>query len=170
MKPRWDITTWIKEDSNNDVWFTTMFDLYALPDDFPGYAEAQQAAAPCKKVAELEKKLSEDINCPRFIPYIQLHEFEALLLADPSKLDWEFLEHEKAIQSLVHLMRDRNPEEINDGEATAPSKRIIAAIPDYEGRKASSGPIVASKIGLATLRKRCRHFADWVTRLEGLQR
>ena len=165
-KPRWDITAWMKQDSNTDARFTSMFDLYALPEDFPGYAEAKREVDPYSKVARLEERLAEDISDPRFIPYIQLHEFEALLLADPRKLDWEFLEHGAAIESLVKLTEDRNPEEIDDGETTAPSKRIIAAIPEYEGRKPSAGPIVAEKIGLATLRERCRHFDDWVTRLE----
>ena len=32
-----DITNWIKEDQNSDARFTTMFDLYGLPESFPGY-------------------------------------------------------------------------------------------------------------------------------------
>lgn len=31
-----DIAAWMKEDKNPDARFTTMFDLYALPEDFPG--------------------------------------------------------------------------------------------------------------------------------------
>ena len=34
--------------------------------------------------------------------------------------------------------------------------------------KASAGPIVAGKIGLANLRFRCRHFGEWIDQLEGL--
>ena len=59
--------------------FTTMFDLYALPDDFPGYEAAQAIAEPYARVASLETAFAEAINDGRFIPYIQLHEFEALL-------------------------------------------------------------------------------------------
>ncbi len=61
-----------------------------------------------------------------------------------------------------------NPELINDGPDTAPSKRIIAEIPEYEGMKSSAGPIVAEKIGLASLQTRCRHFGDWINQLEDL--
>lgn len=55
-----------------------------------------------------------------------------------------------------------NPELIDDGAYTAPSKRIIAEIAEYAGNKATSGPLVAEKIGMATLCERCRHFAEWI--------
>jgi len=169
VKPKKDLTMWMREErSHSNVWFTTMFDLYALPQDFPGHEQASREADPYGKVAKLEEELGKDIGSHRFIPYIQLHEFETLILADPTKLHWEFLEHDKAIQSLVDLSADRNPEEINDGEMTAPSKRIIHVIPEYEKRKASAGPIVAEKIGLPTLRQRCGHFSEWLDRLESL--
>ena len=35
-----DITRLLKQDRNPDTRFTTMFDLYALPTDFPGYPNA----------------------------------------------------------------------------------------------------------------------------------
>ncbi len=37
-----DLVRWMREDQNNDAFFSTMFDLYALPDDFPAYAAAQR--------------------------------------------------------------------------------------------------------------------------------
>lgn len=163
-----DICTWMKEDRNPDVRFTTMFDLYALPIDFPGYADAQSQTDPYCRVAVLEEALATDINGElndmRFIPYVQLHEFESLILADPRQLDCEFLEHDEAIQRLVDMVAREggNPELIDDGATTAPSKRIIAEIAEYEGNKSTSGPLVAGKIGMAILRERCRHFAEWV--------
>ena len=78
-----DIRAWLKEDKHTECRFTTMFDLYALPDDFPGYAEAMSTSDPYDRVGILEQKMAEDIGDSRFIPYIQLHEFEALILADP---------------------------------------------------------------------------------------
>jgi hypothetical protein len=168
-----DICAWMKEDRNRDVRFTTMFDLYGLPEDFPGYAEAGTAPNSYQRVMILEKALAADINGElndkRFIPYIQLHEFEALILADPQQLEWEFLEHDRPIRRLVDMVAREggNPELIDDGENTAPSKRIIAEIAEYEGRKATSGPLVAAKIGIPTLLQRCRHFGEWV---EGLVR
>jgi len=163
-----DICAWMKEDRNPDVRFTTMFDLYALPKDFPGYDEAYRETDPYRRVSMLEEALAADINGElndlRFIPYIQLHEFEALILADPQQLEWEFLEHEKPIQHLIDMVANEgsNPELIDDGENTAPSKRIIAEIAEYAGNKATSGPLVAGKIGMPTLCERCRHFAEWI--------
>ena len=61
-----------------------------------------------------------------------------------------------------------SPELIDDGEQSAPSKRIIHEIPEYEGMKASAGPLIAEKIGLETLRVKCRHFGAWVSRMERL--
>jgi hypothetical protein len=90
-----------------------------------------------------------------------------LILADPKQLNWEFLEHDRPIQQLVEMVENEggNPELINDGVNTAPSKRIIAQIPEYEGNKATSGPLVAGKIGVPTLCKRCRHFEQWIENL-----
>jgi len=119
----------------------------------------------------LEDALSADINGEfndaRFVPYIQLHEFEALILADPKQLDWEFLEHDRQIQCLIDMVAREggNPELIDDGEYTAPSKRIIREIAEYAGNKAISGPLVAGKIGMATLCERCPHFAKWIEKL-----
>jgi hypothetical protein len=167
-----DICAWMKEDRNPDVRFTTMFDLYALPKDFPGYDKAQKETDPYRRVAILEQALEADINGElndaRFLPYIQLHEFEALILADPKQLVWEFLEHDTPIQRLVDMVAKEggNPELIDDGETTAPSKRIISEIPEYAGNKATSGPIVVCKIGILTLRSRCPHFAQWLDKLE----
>lgn len=39
LKAQRDIILWTKQDKNADVRFTTMFDLYGLPTDFPGYNE-----------------------------------------------------------------------------------------------------------------------------------
>jgi hypothetical protein len=167
-KARLDIVQWMKENDNTDSFFTTMFDLYALPEDFPGYAEALRETDCYRRAAVLEKAMEDDLAHRRFVPYIQLHEFEALLLADPSSLRSEYLEHEAGIAQLIALTASRNPEEINDGPDTAPSKRIILQIPAYRHQKASVGPLVAAKIGLETLRRRCHPFNDWVTRLESL--
>lgn len=88
--PRLDIVTWLKQDAG--AYCTTMFDLYALPEDSPGVGEAVPGS-PRERVAHLERAFSEDVGAVlpdgarRFIPYLQLHEFEALLFADIEKLD-----------------------------------------------------------------------------------
>lgn len=164
VKAKNDILSWLKEDRSQGCRFTTMFDLYALPPDFPGYAQAKKQADPYMRVERLESALAEDLNDTRFVPYIQLHEFESLILADPQKLDWEYMEHDEPINNLTHMVGTHNPELINDGPETAPSKRIIREIPEYD--KVGAGVLVTEKIGLETLRGKCPHFAQWLTSLE----
>lgn len=169
--PRKDINQWMKEDNNPDVRFTTMFDLYGLPEDFPGYDEVGRPMNAYERVGRLEAALREDISDHRFIPYIQLHEFEALLFSCPRKLESQFYDRGDEIQRLVKIASDfDSPELIDDGRDTAPSKRIIGEIPEFGSRKVSAGPIVAEKIGLSGLRSKCKHFGEWLDRLEALNR
>ena len=164
QKARTDIVTWLKEDHQPQCRFTTMFDLYALPDDFPGWTDAVKLKDPYEKVALLEEMLGKDIEDRRFIPYIQLHEFEALILANPQHLDWEYFEHDLPINNLLKLVGLENPELINDGHQTAPSKRILKEIPEYD--KVTAGVSVVQKIGITALRLKCRHFSEWLQKLE----
>ncbi|HEX2080416.1 MAG TPA: DUF4276 family protein [Longimicrobium sp.] len=164
-----DLQRWMAED--RDAVFTTMLDLYALPKDFPGFADAARLADPYARVRHLEQALAADIGQHRLIPHIQLHEFEALLLSDPAKFDWQYIEHDPAIARLVELAnRFPSPELIDDGETTAPSKRIIDEIPEYAYQKATAGPLIARQIGIETMRARCPHFAEWLAALEALDR
>ncbi|HET6384815.1 MAG TPA: DUF4276 family protein [Armatimonadota bacterium] len=164
-----DLELWMRQDNNPDAWFTTMVDLYGYPRDAPGYDEAGKIGDPVLRVKRLEEALGEDLGHRRFVPYLQLHEFEALLLADPQALDRVFMDHGPAIRRLCKMVVVYTSSElIDDGEATAPSKRIITEIPEYEGRKASAGPLVAAKIGLPKLCASCPHFAEWLGVLEKL--
>lgn len=173
-KLRGDLIRWMRQDRHPECWFTTMIDLYGLKrlqDEFPGLRESHREQDPHRRIGILEQAFAKDIQHPRFIPYLQLHEFEALLLADPQKLDGEFIDRSDGIARLVHLASAfESPELIDDGEDTSPSHRIIQVIPEYRDRKASAGPLVAARIGLPMLRRRCSHFAEWVDRLERLGR
>lgn len=164
-----DIKRWLSEDQNTDAFFTTMFDLYALPRDFPGFDAASEEADPYERVARLERSLAEDIGDRRFIPYIQLYEFEALLLADPTAFACYYDQHKRQIAKLVTLCGEADsPELINDGRDTAPSKRIGKQIPEYLSAKPTAGPIIAAHIGVDVIRAKCPHFSEWLSRLEAL--
>lgn len=164
-----DLCSWMRQDDHPEVCFTTMFDLFALPTDFPGYEAARCMGDPYLRVAALEQALAEDITHPRFFPYIQLHEFEALLLSDPGTFGLEFVGREDAIENLRRMSEAyTSPELIDDGQDTAPSKRIIKELPDYAGKKASAGPVIAKAIGLETMKAKCAHFREWLRRLEAL--
>lgn len=166
------IQRWLKQEHGNDVYFTTMFDMYRLPQSFPGYVRAVATKDKYARVEALEGAFADDLKDPRFIPYLQLHEFEAILFADPSALARYYTDapgRDRKVQALGRLAEEfGNPELIDDGQQTAPSKRIIAQFPDYEDRKPTVGPIIAEAIGLEVIRSKCRHFNEWLTKLENL--
>jgi hypothetical protein len=123
-------------------------------------------------LADLIAEMGSSFDPKHFLPYVQLHEFEALAFADVQKLasvtsplgrrSTEYLA--KKFQEIVEQAGD--PEAINDNYATCPSRRIAANAPAY--RKRLHGPIVTGRIGLAVLRKQYQHFASWIDRLEAI--
>lgn len=143
---------------------TTMFDLYALPTDFPGRnADGwRQLRCGADKAAMIEQAMSLDLGLSNFLPYLQVHEFEALLFVAPEHFaTWA----DTAVVRQLTLAIE--PEAINDGPQTAPSKRIKAAMPGYQ--KPLHGPLIACDIGLDAMRARCPHFANWLACLDALK-
>jgi hypothetical protein len=164
-----DIIRRLKEDKSGDVFLSTMIDLYALPDDFPGTDASKCEQDPYFRVERIEQALAADIGDPRFIPYVQLHEFEAVLFADTDKIAMYYEKQVREVEQLkVDVASFRSPELIDDGRHTAPSKRIAALIPVYAEEKTTAGPIIAAAIGLATIRNKCPHFDAWLQKLETL--
>lgn len=58
------------------------------------------------------------------------------------------------------------PELINNGLETAPSKRILHVIPDYD--KVTAGVDSLKQVGIEKLMAKCSHFAEWVGKMEGM--
>lgn len=170
-----DLNKWIDEvsrKSNETHYFTTMFDWYALPNDFPGYEDASHIQDPYMQVENIEESFFADINNALFIPYIQLHEFEALLFCDISKLSKDYPNSKRKIIELTQVITKYkgNPELINSSEATAPSKRIINALKGkYHYNKPKSGVAVTASIGLDGLRSKCSHFDSWLKKIEQIE-
>lgn len=165
-----DILRFLSQEKGRDVFFTTMIDLYAIHADLPGLAEAEKLRhMPAKRVQALEQAFADDIQDDRFVPYIQLHEYEAYLFSDPTWFGYFYDRHERQIAALKVIADSYvTPELIDDGPDTAPSKRIIAELPDYEDAKSAVGPQVAELIGLNAIRGKCPHFAAWLAQLEKL--
>ena len=152
---------------DSDTFVTTMFDFYALPTDTPGYQDMASLTDPYKKILGIEKAMfdSEKLTKPVYIPYIQLHEFEALLFSNLDILADAYFEYD--ITPLKTCLAEKqNPELINNGAETAPSKRIIKCIPDYD--KVTMGVSVLEKIGVDTLCKTCKHFSEWIGKIKKL--
>lgn len=168
---RKDILCWIKQDKDQDLYFTTMFDFYGLENlskntPFPGLQESENEADPYRHVGIIEKAFKDDINHHRFIPYIQLHEFEALLFSSPEILGK--IVPSKDVANEIKAIADEfeTPEKINNSTQTAPSKRILKLLDTYQ--KVLHGVLAAQQIGLETIRQKCPHFNDWVAELENL--
>ena len=165
-----DILRFLKQEKGTNVFFTTMIDLYAIHHNLPGLAEAEiMRQNPMKRVEFLEKSFADEINDRRFIPYIQLHEYEAYLFSDPTCFESLYDNCSDEVEELKTISDSyETPELINDSKETAPSKRIIAQFPDYEGAKSTVGPLLAESIGLEVIRNKCPHFNSWLLRLESL--
>lgn len=149
-----------------DILVTTFIDFFRLKTDFPKFAEAQSIQNKIQRVDFLEQALAEVIDNFRFIPYIQLHEFEGLLFA--SKDGFEFLPDLKQtnLNSLLLAVDEKeNPEELNDGELTAPSKRLERLIPGFDKNKPFYGGIIAEVNTINPVLDRCVRFKTWVNTL-----
>ena len=170
-----DITRHLLADAG--CFSTTMVDYYALPATgpkaWPGRAIAKDLPHTGKAQA-VESAVAQDIstclNVPlqfmRFIPYVVMHEFEALLFSDCSAFAVGVGRSDLAHD--LQKIRDQfsSPEEINDSPETAPSKRVEGLIPGYQ--KPFLGNLAALEIGLPRMRVECPRFAQWLAKLEAI--
>ncbi len=156
-----------KDTDYEQNFFTTMFDLYALSPDFPGF---QNGNADCYGlVKNIEMAFATDINCYRFIPYIELHEFETLVLCNLEAIKGEYPLASKSIDKLNNEWRKQyynQAELVNTHWETAPSRRIIEALGNkYRYNKPKMGVIATSQKGIDSLRNECPHFNQWIAQL-----
>ena len=160
-----DISTWCKQDPAAKV--TSMFDLYALPPDFPRYEKALKEKNPYDRVRVLEEGFAASVGCSNFIPYLQLHEFEALIFTQIERLSASYPNRASELRTLkAETDLFETPEFINDRPSFAPSKRILRAVPEYD--KKLAGNVTVLDIGLGEIRNKCRHFGEWLAKLESL--
>ena len=142
---------------------TSLVDLYGFRDDLSGDPDALQD----RLFAEIEKRIGREVNRAKMLPYVQRYEFEALLFSNAGVFADVHGVSGEAVQSLQNMrLQYSTPEDINDDSETAPSKRILRAIPRY--RKVVNGPPLTAKIGLAVIRTECPRFGTWLTCLESL--
>jgi hypothetical protein len=168
-----DIVAHLKEDPQ--CLAACMVDYYALPQTgeraWPGRAAAgmlpfsQRAPAIQEAlVAEVCAAMGKGFHPERFLPYVMMHEFEALLFADCKRFAQGI--GYPNLASRFQQIRDEfeTPEEINDSPVTAPSKRVQALVPGYQ--KPLMGTFAVLEIGLTAIRVQCPHFRSWLERLE----
>ena len=172
---REEIVRHLREDAGRVV--TTMVDYYGMPRTgsraWPGRTEASTVPLP-ERARAVENSLSTSVleamnitfNPSRFVPYVMMHEFEALLFSDCAAFGRGVGRPD--LGHAFQRIRDTfgNPEEIDDSPETAPSKRVERLVHGYE--KPLLGTLAALEIGLGTMRHECPHFGSWLDRLEQL--
>jgi Domain of unknown function (DUF4276) len=153
---------------------TTFFDFYGLPEDFPGKREAvtlNDIKAKQNKINDrLVEQLSQHINknaMRRFIPYIQLYEFEGLLFSDPTSMASEIGRPDLVDKFVAIRNQFETPEHVNNSSDTAPSKRIKKHFIGYD--KVTHGSLIALKMGVNKIRAECNLFDEWINKLESVK-
>ncbi|HML75621.1 MAG TPA: DUF4276 family protein [Anaerohalosphaeraceae bacterium] len=171
-----DIEKHLKQ--RNNTYVSTMFDFFRIDADWPGKREISDVTNSGRYLPAIDKArivenatyntindiFSDYLPAQRFIPYIEMHEFEALLFSNASILASIIGVEE----SQINLILDEHgePEEINDGPETAPSKRLMNLKHDY--RKVAMGKTISEAIGVQAMRDKCKHFNAWLTKIEQL--
>ncbi len=163
---------------SHHLYCTTLFDFYGLPSQFPGKRAAMAKRTPRDKAeiicGELVSKLEDEIGeapIRRFIPYVQMYEFEGLLFSDPANFAIGINKPELQDKLTSIRAQFETPEHINDHRLTAPSKRIKDLFPTNDGyEKPIMGTLAALEIGLEKMRKECLLFDAWLKRLEDLSK
>ena len=151
---------------DGNAWVTTLMDFYGLPLDFPGLPEALGAGNAHAKVTALQERFAQEINHPRFIPFLALHEFEAWLFSAPAAVEAHFGKANLAEKLRDAVQEAGAPELINHGATTHPKARLLNLPCAY--KETSDGPTLLEKIGIAAVRAACPHFDGWLQRLEDL--
>lgn len=148
--------------SPKDDFLVSMFvDFFRCP-KLPGNEKYEPLSDHQHKVAEMEKCIAEDINDIRFIPYIQIHEFESLLYSSNKGFEEFFSPAEqKMTQKIIDAYP--NPEDINSSPEKAPSKRLLSIKTDYN--KVVDGNLIAIEVGMDTILAKCPRFRSWINQL-----
>lgn len=163
------IETHLKSDPTAVV--TTLIDYYGIyqKHEYPAWDVAHLNVNKSERMDLLESAMASEIDDKysfRFIPYIQLHEFEGLLFTDLTVFDQNFTPAEfKDKPGFDHIFfTHANPEDINNNPHSAPSKRLLHHIVGYN--KVVYGSLLAYSAGLKQIRAKCPRFNHWVSILE----
>lgn len=145
----------------SDFVVSTFVDFFRIP-EVPQKERWEKKATHIEQVEEMEQCIAEDINDSRFIPYIQLHEFEALLFSSNKGFESFFSEdNAKDTQHIIDTFS--NPEDINTTPVGAPSKRLLAIKDDYD--KVIEGNLIALEVGINNILTKCPRFRAWIEKL-----
>lgn len=140
---------------------STLIDFFRCPET-PGKDVWGKAISHEQEVSLREQEIGRDIGNTRFIPYIQLHEFEALLFSSDVAFGKLFTDRQSKELSQI-VAEYPNPEKINTTPEGAPSKRLKRIVKEYD--KVTHGDLIAGAIGIEVIMAHCPRFRAWVESL-----
>lgn len=154
---------------DKSAFVTTLIDYYGIHDRhlFPNWETGKVIVDKSARMKHLEDgMLFPDDH--RFIPYIQLHEFEGLLFNSIEAFRSEIPQSDFTNEAeLINTLNNfPNPELINDSPNNAPSYRLKRLISGYN--KIVYGSILAQRIGIDAMRAKAPRFSAWIGKLESL--
>ncbi|MHA7944283.1 DUF4276 family protein [Formosa sp. 3Alg 14/1] len=163
-----DINNFLK--SEKDIIVTTFIDFFRIPSSVPNYDQLGSIRLIDDKLKLLESGMYDSINDNRFLPYIQKHEFEALLFSDKKGFQLMY-DDEHIVNQLCTIVNEfGNPENINTRPEFAPSKRLINILKNRGEKydKVAEGNLIAEEIGIQLIMDKCPRFKNWLMELENL--
>ena len=168
-----DLELHLKQRPDNYV--TTFIDFYGTK-EWPGIDLVSPQAPPsqiAKSINEATKKqvvslFSEQQAERRFVPFVAVHEFEALLFSDTEILARQMGIDESTVAMVISECG--SPEAINNNPQTAPSKRLDAWSVNRKFLKTTMGITIAKEISIEKIRNECPLFNEWLTTFEDIQR
>jgi hypothetical protein len=158
----------------HDTWVTLLVDYYGIKADWPGFDASKAQTEHHNKARIMNQATADEVqhlfpDCNqgrRFIPYVSMHEIEALYFSDPAGLAEKLQVDPCRVEAILKEFGE--PEKINDHSTIAPSKRLKALSDRF--KKTSTGVAIAKEIGIPKMRARCPLFDNWLTTLESLAR
>ena len=141
---------------------TSFVDYFRIPKDVPNYDECQKISDIDNRIKCLEESIKIDIGSDVFIPYIQKHEFEALLFSSNRGFE-DYFTKKEAKETAKIISSYSNPEEINDQPISSPSNRLRNIRPTYN--KVLEGNTIALEVGIEKILEKCPRFRNWIETL-----
>lgn len=145
---------------------TSLLDFFRFPRKQASFAACAALAIAVAQADCLQDALFTAVQGIRpyrhFLPYVQLHEFEALLFADAAG---HALHHPRIAADVAAVIAAHPaPEDINSRPEWAPSKRLESIYQSHHQtyRKGADAVDVAELIGMERLLERCPRFSAWV--------
>ena len=124
--------------------------------DYYGFVDAHN-----RTIEELTSEIKQNFSSKYIVPYIQLHEIEALWFSDIDSIARKMNANFEQKQKLKRIIQSYpNPEDINNSKDTAPSKRLERIFLGYD--KPIDGVSIAENIPIEVYMQKCPRFKIWI--------